>query len=193
MTGKFTYLNETIPIELTQPQKHQILEAFYASPHFSTDEKKALRQKALEDDNSDAAQTVHLVCEYSLPDPELKQSLWEAITDPETKDSLRDTTLKMQGFWQRKQQLDLIAPYFDKYYQILESVVQTRDREFAELFMEQLSPAFMARPQDEEAFAQMLERCSPERQYFSLFLKKQIETMETTSKSRYLCENYKMD
>jgi len=87
----------------------------------------------------------------------------------------------------------LIAPYFEKYYAILEHIVETRDREFSEAFMDQMSPAFMARDQDEKCFQAMLERCTPERQFFALFLKKQIETMEVTRKSRYLCENYKMD
>lgn len=152
-TGTFTYQDEQIPVELTQPQRHQILKAFYASPHFTKDEKKALRQKALKGDNSDAAQTCLKVCDYSMPDPELKEQLWDQITDPTSTESLKDLSLKMQGFWQRKQQLDLIAPYFEKYYSILEHIVETRDREFSELFMEHLSPAFMARPQDEQAFS----------------------------------------
>lgn len=58
----------------------------------------------------------------------------------------------MQGFWQRKQQLELITPFFERYYQILEHIVETRDREFAEQFMNNLSPAFMALEQDEKNF-----------------------------------------
>ena len=71
--------------------------------------------------------------------------------------------------------------------------METRDREFAEVFMEQLSPAFMARERDEMSFQSMLEKCPADRQYFGLFLKKQLETLDITRKSRYLCENYKMD
>ena len=94
-SGKFTYQDDQIPVDLTQPQKHQILKAFYASPHFSKDEKKALKQKALQGDNSDAAQTVAKVCDFSLPDPELKELLWEQITDPTSKESLKDLSLKI--------------------------------------------------------------------------------------------------
>lgn len=145
MTGKFIYQGEHINVELTAAQKYQILRSYYASPYFNSDDKKALKSKALEGDASDAALIVSKECDYSLPDPELKQRLWESFTDPSNKESLKELTLKMQGFWQRKQQLDLISPYFEKYYQVLESIVETRDREFAEVFMEQLSPAFMAR------------------------------------------------
>ncbi len=42
-------------------------------------------------------------------------------------------------------QPELIAPYFEKYYAQLKRVIDTRDREFAECFMQGLSPAFMAR------------------------------------------------
>jgi hypothetical protein len=46
----------------------------------------------------------------------------------------------------------LIQPFFPRYYQVLESIVETRDREFAESFMSILSPAFMARDVDERNF-----------------------------------------
>jgi hypothetical protein len=75
------------------------------------------------------------VCEWSLPDPELKQRLWDEITDASTSDSLMDIRLKIGGFWQRQQQLDLIEPYFNRYYSVLYKIVNERDREFAELFM----------------------------------------------------------
>ena len=42
-------------------------------------------------------------------------------------------------------QPELIAPYFEKYYATLKRVIDTRDREFAECFMNGFSPAFMAR------------------------------------------------
>jgi hypothetical protein len=46
----------------------------------------------------------------------------------------------------------LIEPYFEQYYSILEKVVEVREREFAESFMNNLSPAFMARETDEKTF-----------------------------------------
>ncbi len=71
--------------------------------------------------------------------------------------------------------------------------MEVRDREFAESFMNTLSPAFMARDVDEKHFADLLARTNPDKEFFILFLKKQIETMDVTKKSRILCETYKMD
>lgn len=76
---------------------------------------------------------------------------------------------------------------------MLDKVVNERDREFAELFMKTLSPAFMAREKDLKEFQNLLDKTSEERDFFILFLKAQIETIEITKKSRHLCETFKMD
>lgn len=99
----------------------------------------------------------------------------------------------MQGFWQRDQQLDLIKPYFDRYYKVVEKVINERDREYAEVFMMAMSPAFMARDEDLKAFEDILDRTSEDKNFFILFLKKQIETIGITKKSRTLCETFKTD
>jgi hypothetical protein len=67
-----------------------------------------LKTKALEGDASDNAAIVSKVCDWSLPDPELKKQLWNEITDNLSREPLKELNLKMQGFWQRRQQLDLI-------------------------------------------------------------------------------------
>ena len=133
------------------------------------------------------------VSDWSLPDPDLKKQLWAEITDLSSKEPLKELNLKMQGFWQRRQQLDLITPYFENYYNVIEKIVEIRDREFAESFMNNLSPAFMARDVDEKNFSDILARTNPDKEFFILFLKKQIETMDITKRSRVLCETYKMD
>lgn len=88
------------------------------------------------------------VLDWSLPDASLKERLWEEILDDSSSSSLMEKRLKMEGFWQRHFQPDLMAPYFEKYYATLKRVVDTRDREFAESFIYSLSPAFNARDQD---------------------------------------------
>ena len=81
--------------------------------------------------------------------------------------------IKINGFFRRNQQLDLITPYFEKYFDVLGEVVEKRDREFAEIFMETLSPAFMAREQEEKAFREYLRNpIYQERDFFIRFLKK---------------------
>jgi len=51
----------------------------------------------------------------------------------------------------------------------------------------------MAREQDESAFNELLKRASEEKQFYILFLKKQIETIDITKKSRNLCETFKLN
>jgi len=184
---------EELKCELTNEHKYAIVKSYYASPHFSLDEKKALKAKTFETDDSDNAKNVQKVCDWSLPEPALKEKLWAEITDFESKDSLMDIRLKIQGFWQRKQQLDLMTPYFEKYYAIIASTIDKRDREFGEVFMNNLSPAFMAREQDEKAFQALLDNTSEPTHFFTLFLKKALETIDVTKKSRKLCETYKVD
>jgi len=59
---------------------------------------------------------VQKVCEYILPNPELKAQLWADLTNLDSKDSILESQQKISGFWSRYQQLDLIEPYFEKYY-----------------------------------------------------------------------------
>lgn len=107
---------------------------------------------------------------------------------------LIETKNKLQGFFQRSHQLPLIEPYFKKFYEVLPHVIANRDREYAENFMNFLSPAFMAREEDEIAFKKMLDSPAAEKNdFFQLFLKKQLETISITQKSRHLCETYKTD
>ena len=88
-------------------------------------------------------------CEYSLPNADLKAQLWADLVNMDSKDSILESQQKISGFWSRYQQLDLIQPYFDKYYQMLHDVIEKKDREFAQIFMTSLSPAFLARDEDE--------------------------------------------
>lgn len=87
-----------------------------------------------------------------------------------------------------------MVPYFDKYFDVLGEIVEKRDREFAERFMSIFSPAFMAREKDEQAFREYLRNPAfAERNFFILFLKKQMEVIENVRKSRHLCETSMLD
>ncbi len=66
-----------------------------------------------------------------MPDPELKEKLWNELTNMDSKDSILVSQQKISGMWNRYQQFDLIEPYFEKYYQILPEIIEKRDREFA--------------------------------------------------------------
>ena len=189
--GKVSVEGENLQCELTSQQKYSIVKKYWASSDFSIEEKNALRDKVFANDDSDAGKNVKKVLEWSLPDEALKARLWDEITDPASKDSLMETRLKIQGFWQRSQQLDLITPYFEKYYAHLQKVVDQRDREFALTFINGLSPAFMAREKDESAFKELLDKNTEESHFFTLFLKREVERIDVIKKARKLCEESK--
>lgn len=193
LNDKVIIEGEELGVELTANQKYAICKGYWAHSAFSLDEKKQLRDKALLDDNSDNASNIRKVLEYSLPDADLKERLWGEILDEQTTCSLMEIRLKVQGFWQRHAQPELMAPYFEKYYAVLKRVIDTRDREFAESFMNSLSPAFNAREQDENAFNELLSRCTDDNHFFTLFLKKQVDMIELIKKSRHLCETFRID
>lgn len=142
----------------------------------------------MKDDNTDNGKIVAKSCDLLIPDATMKETLWAQINDANTTETLKDLTIKVGCFWQRKQQLKLLEPYFEKYYANLRTVVETRNREFAEIYMEHLSPAFMARDEDLVEFTEILKQANPEQEFFILFLKRQIETIDIIKRSRVLCQ-----
>ena len=72
-SGKIVIDGQELGCSLTPNHKYEILKAYYASPHFSHDDKKALKAKTFEGDSSDKARNIGLICDYSLPDPALKE------------------------------------------------------------------------------------------------------------------------
>lgn len=100
----------------------------------------------------------------------------------------------MQGFFRRNQQLDLIQPYFEKYFDVLGEVIMKKDREFSEVFMSSMSPAFMARDTEENAFRNFLRDSTyASSDFFIKFVKQQMEVIETVRKSRELCTSSMLD
>jgi len=97
--GTIAIDGEELQCELTNDHKYAILKRYYSSIEFTLDEKHALKEATFKSDDSDAGKKVQKVCDYSLPDEKLKEKLWEEILDANTKDSLMDSRLKIQGFW----------------------------------------------------------------------------------------------
>jgi len=75
--------------ELTANQKYAILQNYYASSYFNTDQKKALKEKTFAGDESDKAKKVELQCDQSLPDPEQKERIWATVTDLDNTETLQ--------------------------------------------------------------------------------------------------------
>jgi len=95
LNEKVVIEDEELNVELTANQKYSICKQFWAHPAFTLDEKKILRDKALANDNSDSAQNVRKVLEWSLPDAALKERLWDEILDDTSNASLMEKRLKI--------------------------------------------------------------------------------------------------
>ena len=67
--------------------------------HFTHDEKKELMQKCFETDDTDAGKTIQRICEYNKPEEQLKETLWDDLTNDDSKDTLKESKNKVQGFF----------------------------------------------------------------------------------------------
>lgn len=91
------------------------------------------------EDNSDIAINTRAKCMASLPDAELKAKVWAEIIDANSKDSQYIRIAKIAGFYSSCQ-LDIIAPYFDKYYEELPRLAKEATFRYLETFFYQLLP-----------------------------------------------------
>ena len=103
--------------------------------------------------------------------------MWKDIIDAETKSSLKDLIMKIQCLNNRRQHGDLLVEFHERYFEMLPQVVEKRDREFVEVFMQHLSPYYLARDSDLANFQKLLDAASASNapEFYVLFLKKQIE------------------
>ena len=78
-------------------------------------------------------------CNSCLPDPEVKAQVWKEITDPNSVESIYDRRAKMAGFYSYGQ-LDIIRPYFDKFYDVLPQIYEKQSFKYVENFEAYLLP-----------------------------------------------------
>lgn len=104
--------------ELSKSHKYSIVRIIFKSKHFSLEQKQALLDKVGGEDISDQGEQLRASCYASTPDPEVKAKVWDDITNPECKDSLYIKRSKMGGFY-ASDQMEIIEPYFDKFYDVL--------------------------------------------------------------------------
>lgn len=58
-----------------------------SSKEISFDKKQALIQQVIGDDKSDESEDAKLRCKASMPDPKIKEQVWAAMTDTNSKQS----------------------------------------------------------------------------------------------------------
>lgn len=74
-----------------------------------------------------------------LPDAANKAKTWAEITDLNSKDSVYLRSAKIAGFYSWDQ-IDIIAPYFEKYYEILPVLSKGSSFRYFETFFHSLLP-----------------------------------------------------
>ena len=95
-------------------------------------------------DPSDRGQRAALRVETAVPDAAVKGRAWERFLG-EGYGSLHLTAAAMSGFhWPHQHQL--LAPYVERFFEVLPAVARERDREFTQAFFGQLFPHHVIEP-----------------------------------------------
>jgi hypothetical protein len=85
---------------LMKSHRLSILKQFYKQSHISLEEKEKLKESILGTDQSDININVAHTCRASLPDPSIKEEVWNQLVDPESQLSLYQKKALMEGFHQ---------------------------------------------------------------------------------------------
>lgn len=125
--------------ELALKHKYAILKVLFKSPEFDSEFKHELLEKTIGEDKSDIAANTRAVCRASLPDPEIKAQVWAEITDTSSTESLYLRRSKMAGFYSWDQ-LDLLAPYFEKFYEVLPELSEKTTYKYLDTFFHSMLP-----------------------------------------------------
>ena len=125
--------NKAELFKLGQRHKYSILKKIFEEPSISAAEKHELLTKTIGDDKSDIAENTKETCLALLPTAENKAQVWAQLIDTNSTDSIYKRGAKIGGFYSWKQ-LDLIRPYFDKFYEVLPLVYEKSTFKYVETF-----------------------------------------------------------
>jgi aminopeptidase N len=115
------------------------LKGLFSSNLLTTEQKRAHLQEVQGDDKSDLAQNCKLTCEAYIPTAENKAAVWKEITDPNSTLSAKQRQAQMGGFFSASQ-LDLVRPYFDKYYEVLPDIESQHGYKYLQFFSNFMVP-----------------------------------------------------
>lgn len=111
-----------------------ILKVIFKSSVFSKEQKMDLLELTLGTDQSDLSENCRATCMTGLPDAEVKARVWEEITDPNNSDSRYLRGAKMAGFYSFDQ-VDIIEPYFEKFFdELVRQNEMTTHKKFEDFF-----------------------------------------------------------
>ena len=119
--------------KLGTKHRYSILKKIFEEPSIPVPEKHELLAKVIGDDKSDIAENTKETCIALIPTAENKAHVWEQLTDTNSTESIYKRGAKMGGFYSWKQ-LDLIRPYFDKFYEVLPHIYEKSTFKYVENF-----------------------------------------------------------
>ena len=124
---------------LSKRNKNSILVKLFEEPSISIELKSQLLEQTLGDDKSDLAQNTRDTCFAITADPANKAQVWAQITDVNSKESIYTRSAKMSGFYSVKQ-VDLVMPYWDKFFEVLPNIYEKQTFKYVEAFFNNMLP-----------------------------------------------------
>ena len=127
-------------------------------------EVRLLVQKEIEQDNSIQANNANLYCEAAYNEAATKQMLYESYLSGAKHLSMKQLKYSFSGFMQRNQ-LDILAPYIDKYFESVIELIDSNSNEYVILFVKAMFPDFYGREEYVEKRLEELCRQVPQEQF----------------------------
>lgn len=100
---------------------NSLLVSLYSFTSVDLEYKQKTLEEVIGDDKSDKATNLRERCRARLPDPAIKEETWKRIVAEKPEDSLVTRNSLMAGMYHRSQK-EILRPYFDKFFECIESV-----------------------------------------------------------------------
>lgn len=129
----------TTIFKLSSSHKRGILQVFSKRGKFPAKDMPALIDEVLGEDKSDLAKNTRLVCAAAVPEAANKEKVWNDLLDPQSSLSSKQRQAMMSGFYSWDQ-IDLIRPYFSRFYEILPQLALDHGNLYVERFFFAMLP-----------------------------------------------------
>ena len=141
----------------------------------------------LGEDKSDQADLCRHTCMAALPEAEVKAKVWAELTYPNNEDSVYVRSAKMQGLFSWSQ-IDLVRPYFDKFYDVLPLVHEKMTYKKFDSFFHSLLPRMEVSDAHIVRLVSLKLETSDTEQMFANTLQDGIELLIRSKEIRTLCQ-----
>lgn len=127
-------------VSITPENKYAILRKVATSTKMDQKDIKAFYTSQLEnDENKDLAARCRLSCEAAEYNKEVKEALWQKITQDKCEMSIYDQQATMRTLMPGNQR-DIIQPYIDGFFEVIPRLFKTRQRDDRDAVFFFLSP-----------------------------------------------------